>query len=677
MADTYQNENTRSQLKRATGALVLNDRYKLIEKIGRGGMAEVWLAHDMTLERQVAVKIMLPEYANDPDFTRRFKMEAASAANLHSPYIVNVYDWGHDGEIQYIVMEYVRGSDLKSIIEERGPLTPRQAAKVGAQVCEALAAAHHQDIIHRDIKPQNIMIQPDGNIKVMDFGIARAKNSTEQKTQMVLGTAHYISPEQAQGKNLTAASDIYSLGIVLYEAVSGRVPFDAPDAVSVALKQVEEVPAPLIEVVPGIDKIFSDIVAIALEKQPNRRFASAIDMGHLLDDYAHNRKPTAAAATTQMMNTPSSARTVAMANQNAPQDRQRNMPANIPDEEEEEEKPNKKKIAIIVGICAAVIIAAIVAAVLLFGGGEKNITVPNVGDMTPEAATSLIEESGLLVGDIEEVPSADVEKGKIVKTDPKAGDKAPKGSKVKLYISTGVEQVKVPDLYNMTQEQALKALETVGLKGVEGPRAFSTDVKEGHIISQDPAGGMTVDAGTTITYVVSNGADSVTVPDLTGMTEQQAMDTLNGLGLKGLVGSRQASDTVEADHVISQNPAAGYKLEAGTQITFTISTGVAEVTVPSLTGLTQPAARSTLVNAGLTLGNVTSEYSDQTVDSVISQSVVYGTSVAKGTPIDIVLSKGPKPPENTNTNGNSNSNANNNNSNANNNGNENNANESE
>ena len=658
MAETYQGGNNRAQLRRATEALILNERYKLIEKIGRGGMAEVWLAHDMTLERQVAVKIMLPEYASDPDFTRRFKMEAASAANLHSPYIVNVYDWGHDGEIQYIVMEYVRGSDLKSIIEERGPLTPRQAAKVGAQVCEALAAAHHQDIIHRDIKPQNIMIQPDGNIKVMDFGIARAKNSTEQKTQMVLGTAHYISPEQAQGKNLTAASDIYSLGIVLYEAVSGKVPFDGPDAVSVALKQVEEVPAPLIDVVPGIDKIFSDIVAIALEKQPNRRFASAIDMGHLLDDYAHNRKPAAAAATTQMMNAPA-ARTVAMAGAAAPQRQV------TPPEEEEEKKPNRKKVAIIVAICAAVVIAGIVAAVLLLGGGNKDVTVPNVSDMTPEAATSLIQEAGLEIGNIEEVPSADIAAGKIVKTDPKAGDKTAKGSKIKLYVSTGVEQVKVPDLYNMTQDQAQKALESVGLKGVEGPRAFSTDVKEGHIISQDPAGGMTVDAGTTITYVVSNGADSVTVPDLTGMTEQQAMDTLNGLGLKGLVGSRQASDTVEADHVISQNPAAGYKLEAGTQITFTISTGVAEVTVPSLTGLTQPAARSTLVNAGLALGNVTSEYSDETVDSVISQSVVYGTAVPKGTAIDIVLSKGPKPPENTNTNGNGNGNSNSN-SNANN-----------
>ncbi len=207
---------------------VFNGRYKITERIGIGGMAEVYKAQDQVLGRTVAVKVMLPQYAADSEFTARFKQEAASAANLQSPYIVNVYDWGHDEGTYFIVMEYVRGTDLKSAIQQRGAINQRKVAEIGSQVCQALSVAHGQDIMHRDIKPQNIMVQPDGNVKVMDFGIARAKNSVKAKTSSVLGTAHYISPEQAQGKELDGASDIYSLGCVLYEAATGRFPSTAP-----------------------------------------------------------------------------------------------------------------------------------------------------------------------------------------------------------------------------------------------------------------------------------------------------------------------------------------------------------------------------------------------------------------------------------------------------------------
>ena len=220
----------------------------------------------------VAVKVMLPQYAADPAFTQRFRQEAASAANLQSPYIVNVYDWGQDSGTYYIVMEYVRGSDLKTAIKERGAINQRKVAEIGSQVCQALSVAHNLDIIHRDIKPQNIMIQPDGNVKVMDFGIARAKNSVKTQTSSVLGTAHYVSPEQAQGKELTYASDIYSLGIVLYEAATGKLPFDGPDAVSVAMKQVQEQPVPPSQVNPAIDAALEDIIMKALDKKPCQPF---------------------------------------------------------------------------------------------------------------------------------------------------------------------------------------------------------------------------------------------------------------------------------------------------------------------------------------------------------------------------------------------------------------------
>ena len=268
---------------------VFNNRYQITERIGIGGMAEVYRAQDRVLGRMVAVKVMLPQYAADTEFTQRFRQEAASAANLSSPYIVNVYDWGQDEGTYYIVMEYVRGSDLKTAIKQRGAINQRKVAEIGAQVCQALSVAHKQDIIHRDIKPQNIMVQPDGNVKVMDFGIAHAKNTVAGQTSAVLGTAHYISPEQAQGKELTNSSDIYSLGIVLYEAATGQLPFDGPDSVTVATKQVQEFPVPPTQINPNIDPSFEAIIMRALEKDPRNRFETVGDMKHALNDFLAGR----------------------------------------------------------------------------------------------------------------------------------------------------------------------------------------------------------------------------------------------------------------------------------------------------------------------------------------------------------------------------------------------------
>ena len=226
------------------GQRVLGGRYLLKDKVGNGGMASVYRAQDQVLDRTVAVKIMLPQYAGDATFAARFKQEAQAAAGLQSPYIVGVYDWGKDGDTYYIVMEYLRGTDLKSGVRSHGALDPKKVAQIGSQICGALSVAHKHEIIHRDIKPQNIMVLPDGNIKVMDFGIARAKNSHLTQDNNVLGTAHYVSPEQTRGQDLGATSDIYSLGVVMYECATGRVPFDGDDAISVALKQVNELPIP-------------------------------------------------------------------------------------------------------------------------------------------------------------------------------------------------------------------------------------------------------------------------------------------------------------------------------------------------------------------------------------------------------------------------------------------------
>jgi len=258
--------------------LIFGRRYKVTEKIGSGGMADVFKAVDEVLGRTVAVKVLHARYASDPNFVARFRQEAQAAANLSHPNIVNMYDWGRDGDTYYIVMEYVKGTDLKSLVTSQGPLDPRKVAEYGAQVCSALAVAHGYDIIHRDIKPQNIVLTPDGTIKVMDFGIARAGNTTMTQTGSVLGTAQYISPEQAQGKPLTPASDLYSLGVTLYELATGTLPFDGDTPVAVALKQVNDEPVPPRQVRASIPPALEAVILRALRKNPADRYASASEM---------------------------------------------------------------------------------------------------------------------------------------------------------------------------------------------------------------------------------------------------------------------------------------------------------------------------------------------------------------------------------------------------------------
>ena len=263
---------------------VLGGRYQVQDRIGTGGMATVFRGRDDVLGRTVAIKTMLPQYATDPSFAARFKQEAQAAAALQSPYIVSVYDWGKDGDTYFIVMEYLRGTDLKSGIRKHGALDCKKVAQIGSQIAQALSVAHKHDIIHRDIKPQNIMVQPDGNVKVMDFGIARAKNSHLTQDNSVLGTAHYVSPEQTQGKELGPTTDIYSLGIVMYESATGQVPFKGDDAISVALKQVNEQPMPPSQLNPNVDPSLEAIILKCMQKDPAARFQTADELNRALRD---------------------------------------------------------------------------------------------------------------------------------------------------------------------------------------------------------------------------------------------------------------------------------------------------------------------------------------------------------------------------------------------------------
>lgn len=556
-----------------------NNRYKLTERVGLGGMAEVYRAEDNVLGRTVAVKVMLPQYAADPTFTKRFRQEAASAANLQSPYIVSIYDWGLDGETYYIVMEFLRGTDLKTAIKERGAINQRKAAEIGSQVAQALSVAHAGGIIHRDIKPQNIMIQPDGNIKVMDFGIARAGDAGLSQTATVLGTAHYVSPEQAQGKELTGASDIYSLGVVLYEATTGKLPFDGQDAVSVAVKQVNELPAPPSTINPNIDPALEAIIMKAMEKDPERRFKDASEMRHILNDYLAGRPinlgDDISGLKTQVMGGVAPINGTAVMNPvggaNGDAGRTTVNKAYAADANDEGKKKSKRNV--VIGVVVALLaVIGIVAAAMALGGNQEMVNVPDVSNKPIAEARSELQAAGFTIGTETEVYNPDVEAGNVVSTDPAAGVQAAKGSSVNITISKGTEQVTVPDLRGMSADEAQRVLASYGLNGQQGDTVFSDDVEENRVAQQDIAAGTTAYKGDTITFHLSKGPETASVPNVQGLDFETARDRLEAAGFT--VSLQWRDDSAAVNTVIRQSVTGTAKL--GTTITLTISNGPGE-----------------------------------------------------------------------------------------------------
>ncbi|WP_241157080.1 Stk1 family PASTA domain-containing Ser/Thr kinase [Adlercreutzia sp. ZJ304] len=632
---------------------VFSGRYEIGERIGIGGMAEVYTAQDSVLGRTVAVKVMLPQFAEDPDFARRFRQEAAAAANLQSPYIVNVYDWGHDDGTYFIVMEYVRGSDLKTAIEQRGAINQRKVAEIGIQVCQALSVAHSQDIIHRDVKPQNIMVQPDGNVKVMDFGIARAKNSNSDKTQTVLGTAHYISPEQAQGKDLTPASDIYSLGIVLYEAATGTLPFDGPDAVSVALMQVQNMPPTPREINPDISVEFEQIILMAMEKDPAKRFATANDMRIALTDFLAGRPigsldgftsaqtsvitPIGVAGggsvdSTQVMPvTKGGARGSHAASGGYRADYGN-------------DNGSGKKKGVIIAVCAIAAIAVIaVLAFMFLGGGEKG-EVPEVTGKTTLEAQQMIENAGFKLGKTDSAFDTSVPAGQVISQNPKGGTEAVKGSKIDLVISQGTEEVEVPDVLGMSLPDAQKALAAKGFIVGKTTEGYSDEYSEGQIMEQSPVAKGKAAEGSKVDLVVSKGSEQATVPSIEGLDIDTARKRAEAEGLTISQSGSQNSDKIAANCVISQNPAAGTKVAKGSTISYVISNGSSAIIVQGVVGYTESGAKSALSNQGLKV-SVDYAYSDSVAKgNVISQSPSAGTSVSKGATVTIEVSEGPEAP---------------------------------
>jgi serine/threonine-protein kinase len=646
---------------------VFGNRYRLIEKIGIGGMAEVYKATDEVLGRTVAVKVMLPQYASDPTFAARFKQEAQSAANLQSPYIVNIYDWGHDeaDNTYFIVMEYVRGTDLKTAIQQRGAINKHKAAEIASQVCAALSVAHSYDIIHRDIKPHNIMVQPDGNAKVMDFGIARANGSTMTQTGSVLGTAYYVSPEQAQGRPLTSATDIYSLGVVLYEATTGQVPFDAPDAVAVAVKQVNEQPVPPAQINPAIDPELEAIILRALAKDPLERYATAEQMRTALNNYLAGRPVDTGveqpAAVTRVMG---AAGVLPVIGADGAQDGLQppahtavmpsvssasplNVRSSARAAEEQKKKKNRTRAAVITVIAVIVCIAAIAAAVyFLMPKGEEKARVPNVVGATEQEARKAISDAKLATGAVSYEAHATMEKDRVIQTKPSADTEVNRGTAVELVLSSGPEppkQVEVPNLYSLSPDAAKTKLEGLNLQPSNGGERFDATVPAGSVCAQDQAAGGTISEGSTVTFYVSKGKETGVVPGVVDQPKDQAVQYLKDAGFEVEYAEAEHSDKA-VDVVIRQTPPSGATQDKGTTVTLTLSLGPESVTVPNLAGKTREEAASELAALGLFV-----EYQSESVgrasqvDKVVRQDPAKGAAVSKNSTVTVYIGTMPDP----------------------------------
>ncbi len=637
---------------------VLGGRYTVQDKIGTGGMATVFRGLDEVLGRTVAIKTMLPQYANDPSFAARFKQEAQAAAALQSPYIVSVYDWGHDEGTYYIVMEYLRGTDLKSGLRKHGALDSKKVAQIGSQIAQALSVAHKHDIIHRDIKPQNIMVQPDGNIKVMDFGIARAKNSHLTQENSVLGTAHYVSPEQTQGKELGPTTDIYSLGIVMYEAATGKVPFEGDDAISVALKQVSEPPVAPSQINPNVDPALEAIILKCMEKDPVDRFQSANELYRVLRDYLAGRITSipvsqrvttvanaadldpngATITTTRPISRPSAydGRTGQYRQQTATQQAL----------EIEHGRRRHKVRNVILGLLASVgVIAAIVFFLsTIFSNTTTNYAVPNYLGLSEEEAVAQIEaDERFEVGEIKQNFSETVAEGLVMEQTPAPNRQFPAGTAIDLIISKGptpAEAVYVPNLLDKTASEVDEILREYKLIGRAAEEVYS-DLPAGHVAEQEPAPGTEVKAGDTVTYHLSKGTEQATVPNVINDTEESARNTLESYGFSVSVNYSSSSEYY-AGRVMYVSPGVGESVDRGATITITVSTGPEEASIPNVVGQTYENGYDTLSDAGFYV-NIAYAEDSSAVGTIISQSPT-GTATT-GTTITITVSTGPAVPE--------------------------------
>jgi serine/threonine-protein kinase len=583
---------------------VFSNRYELQREVAQGGMAAVYLARDQLLSRSVALKALFPEYAREPSFVERFRREAQSAAGLNHPNVVAIYDWGQEAGTYFIVMEYVEGRSLRDLIRSEAPLDPDQAAAITAEIASALAFAHANGVVHRDVKPGNVLLTRAGTVKVTDFGIARAGASDGlTQTGSVMGTATYFSPEQAQGQPVDGRSDVYALGVVLYEMMTGVAPFTGDSPVAVAYKHVREAPVPPSQRNPDVPVDLERIILTALAKDADHRYQSADDMRTDLLRFRRGR-PLAAAPVTAIVTelptaaTAASAEAAYAATTATPRVDERGRYVGGPS------YPARKKsrsalVTMLTLVGLAAIIGAILLAAIKLGGSEAHVTVPDVvGHNKNQAIEELagVHLKAHVIGipsskPINEVLAQSPEKGKSVTRD----------TTVDLTVSQGLEQVQIPpDILGKDQQAAIDALHAKGFV-VTVQTTYSDTVDQGKVIDSNPKPGTSAQYGSTVTLIVSKGATPVDLPDVTGETQSQATQTLNLAGFTQISTQHESSESVLAGLVTRSVPAPHTQVPKGSPITIFISTGpVPTTTLPPPTTTVPPTSTTTTTTASKT-----------------------------------------------------------------------------
>ena len=634
--------------------VIINSRYELGRRIGRGGMAEVFVARDRLLDRPVAVKILFAEYAKDPLFVERFRREAMSAASLNHPNIVGVYDWGQVDTTYYIAMEFVQGRTLADILAKHERLSVLQACDIALDIAAALSSAHTAGVAHRDIKPANVIVSATGHVKVADFGIARAIGAAVEQgltqTGAVMGTATYFSPEQAQGAQPDPRSDLYSLGVIMYEMLAGEPPFTGENAIAIAYKQVHDMPVSLRSRNPELAPAFSAIVMKCLAKDPNRRYPTALALADdlrrfvdgkevraLLDEQSalDDAGATAQLPTTQMASTGGgrSPRGPSSGGQYPPYD----------------EVVPQRTAAWIFGSVVSVI--ALVA-VAIFGfraftdeNAGANIAVPNVIGLNIEEAKSLLIDLGLTpIEDpkVRENASNDI----VYEQSPTADTMARQGENVVLVYNPGFKPVTIPNLVGLTVQEASNILKQAGLRLVVNNFVASLDIPANQILLQTPTAGLGARPNSVVTVDVSGGTNTVRIPDVIGDEQSAATKLLSAAPLNFVVTVVvETSDVIETGRVIRTDPIGDSAVAPGSAITVFVSTGKNSLIVPSVIGQDAAVAVAQLTAVGLVVTSTEQSFAvgDLNVGKIIAQSIAAGTSVEPGSAIAIIVGRAEAP----------------------------------
>ncbi|AII07406.1 serine/threonine-protein kinase [Rhodococcus wratislaviensis] len=618
----------------------LSSRYELGEILGFGGMSEVHLARDVRLSRDVAIKVLRADLARDPTFYLRFRREAQNAAALNHPAIVAVYDTGEAetdaGPLPYIVMEYVDGDTLRDIVRSEGPMAPRRAMEVISDVCAALDFSHRNGIVHRDVKPANVMINRAGAVKVMDFGIARAisdASSPMTQTAAVIGTAQYLSPEQARGEQVDARSDVYSLGCVLFEILTGEPPFKGDSPVAVAYQHVREDPQTPSAVNPDIPRELDSVILKAMSKNPANRYQTAADMRSDLVRVLGGQRPSAP----MVMSDEDRTTILGAVDSGAGNYRRPQSPTPATASKTDGGEPDKKKNPMRVALMAlgALIVVGIVGAFLWsVGPGSKadQVTMPDVTNQAADDAETTLQNLGFRVAR-QQKPDAVVATGNVITTRPVGGVQVDEGSTITLEVSSGPEQVKVPRLAGLTQQEAQQELNAVGLRLDTAVARAPSDVSDvDKVIEQNPSSGASISLDSEVAVTLGTGPEQIRIPDVTGQKVEVAQANIEGAGFK--VQIQNIDSGVPKGQVVSTDPVGGSSAAKGDTIQIRVSNGN-NIEMPDLTGKTVSQALAELRSAGWSGSSAslnqtqTSTLDPEMVGKIISQEQPPGSEITK------------------------------------------------